>query len=298
LLGVLLFPILLLIFLSNRLWRLILWILVLFGILKRRHDRLPLPPQSLTLLTYNVHYGHGLDGRLDPVRQAKAIKDLNPDIVAIQELDDNTSRCPLSLVKELSERTGMEHFIFAKAYTLTDGGGFGNGFLSKYQLLEVKEHQYEQWGDRQTRGAVAARIHPPQLSKDIWVISTHLQHDISGREQHSQARELLAFIDNLTPKLDVIVCGDLNSLPFFNSVQTLVQQGALVDVWKTFGDKTNSLFGTTFPAKTPFISDPLLRLDYIFVNRLGNLKCHYVSVMPQKIASDHRPILGIFYEQL
>ena len=47
---------------------------------------------QLRVLTYNIHHGEAMDGKFDYGRLAKLITDIDPDIVALQEVDRKTER--------------------------------------------------------------------------------------------------------------------------------------------------------------------------------------------------------------
>ena len=47
-------------------------------------------PILIKVLSYNVHYGVGMDSKKDLVRIAEVIKRVNPDIVGLQEVSDST----------------------------------------------------------------------------------------------------------------------------------------------------------------------------------------------------------------
>src|SRR5690606_78873 len=49
-------------------------------------------PLRLRVLSYNIHHGEGIDGKLDLERIAKVILAVKPDLVAVQEVDQNTER--------------------------------------------------------------------------------------------------------------------------------------------------------------------------------------------------------------
>eukprot|EP01121_Diplochlamys_sp_Union-15-3_P002410 TRINITY_DN12105_c0_g1_i1.p1 TRINITY_DN12105_c0_g1~~TRINITY_DN12105_c0_g1_i1.p1 ORF type:complete len:145 (+),score=13.83 TRINITY_DN12105_c0_g1_i1:367-801(+) len=130
-------------------------------------------------MSYNLHFGIGMDGKCDPVRQARVINSVDPDIVTLQEIDINSTRCPMNLLEKIKENTAHQYSVFYKARDLPDGGFFGNGVLSKHKILEVKEYNYTPWQGRQTRSAVAVRIHPPQLEK-----VPHMQLILFGSFRH------------------------------------------------------------------------------------------------------------------
>lgn len=48
--------------------------------------------RSLRVLSYNLHHGEGTDGRVDLERIARVIRDSRADLVALQEIDLNTTR--------------------------------------------------------------------------------------------------------------------------------------------------------------------------------------------------------------
>src|SRR5690606_38874589 len=62
----------------------------------------------IRVVSYNVHYCRGLDGRFAPERIARVLQDLNPDIVAVQELDSGRSRSRREdQLGYLAEKLGM-----------------------------------------------------------------------------------------------------------------------------------------------------------------------------------------------
>lgn len=52
----------------------------------------PSVPATLRVLTYNIHHGEGTDGRFDLSRTAGLIATAEPDLVALQEVDQGTDR--------------------------------------------------------------------------------------------------------------------------------------------------------------------------------------------------------------
>lgn len=44
------------------------------------------------VLSYNIHHAEGIDGKLDVARIARVIKDCQPDLVALQEVDKLVER--------------------------------------------------------------------------------------------------------------------------------------------------------------------------------------------------------------
>ena len=64
--------------------------------------------KELRYMSYNVRNGSGMDDSTSYTRTASVIKQWNPDVVAIQELDSVTERSKQKYVLgELAELTGM-----------------------------------------------------------------------------------------------------------------------------------------------------------------------------------------------
>ena len=66
-------------------------------------------PLTLRILSYNIHHGQGTDGIFDLERLARVISSVEPDLVALQEVDRATTRSGgVDQAAELARLTGME----------------------------------------------------------------------------------------------------------------------------------------------------------------------------------------------
>ena len=64
---------------------------------------------ELRILTYNIHAGRGLDGKLDLNRIAHVIRKTKPHLVALQEVDVNTRRSgKVDQAKKLAQLCNMK----------------------------------------------------------------------------------------------------------------------------------------------------------------------------------------------
>ena len=87
-------------------------------------------PTTVTLMSYNIHNGIGLDEVTDYARIGEMIKSHNPDIVAIQEIDSATTRSNGAYVLgEIAKVAGMKDY-YAPAIDYR-GGKYGIGVLCK-----------------------------------------------------------------------------------------------------------------------------------------------------------------------
>ena len=95
------------------------------------YDRLP---NSVRLATYNTHRCEGWTqnsgtDRANYNNTAKVISLMDPDVIALQELDKNTTWHQTDQLQELADRTGMRPY-YCKTISYR-GGDYGIGILCK-----------------------------------------------------------------------------------------------------------------------------------------------------------------------
>src|SRR5699024_5000022 len=100
---------------------------------------------TLTVMSYNIYHAEQAydDGKGSLQDIASLSNEIEPDYVALQEVDEMTGRIaalnvdePFSLIDSLATLTNMTGY-FGKAIDY-DGGGYGNGLLSKEPLQPQK----------------------------------------------------------------------------------------------------------------------------------------------------------------
>ena len=75
--------------------------------------------RTVRVLTYNIHHGEGTDGIVDLPRLAQIVKSVQPDLVALQEVDQLTERASgVDQLHALAQLTGMRA-RFGKAMDYT-----------------------------------------------------------------------------------------------------------------------------------------------------------------------------------
>jgi endonuclease/exonuclease/phosphatase family metal-dependent hydrolase len=90
--------------------------------------------QALTLATYNIRNGKGMDNKTDLSRTAEVLKSFKADVIAVQEADSATVRSGGRFVLgDLAEK-GSWRYLFAPAIAY-NGGTYGVGILSKKGAL-------------------------------------------------------------------------------------------------------------------------------------------------------------------
>src|SRR5699024_5860068 len=121
---------------NNRITLLFIAAGILIGINSGAHAQ-----DSLTVMSYNIMHGEqpydGGEGNLDDI--AALIDEVNPDFVALQEVDEMTGRIaalnngqPFSFIDSLAKVTGMKGY-FGQTIDF-EGGAYGIGLLTRTAL--------------------------------------------------------------------------------------------------------------------------------------------------------------------
>jgi endonuclease/exonuclease/phosphatase family metal-dependent hydrolase len=228
---------------------------------------------ALRVATYNVHGCVGVDGRYDPGRVAAVLRELNADIIGLQEIDNHRPlRQGLHQLELLARATGLEAVpglnICAKR------GEYGNALLTRLPVVAVRRLDLSVPG-REPRGAIDADLVGPEGR--VRVIVTHL--GLAPAERHKQIAGILdALLPGPEPWPPTLLMGDINEwLPGGGlRVETLTRRFAA------------AFCGRTFPAILP-----VLYLDRIFAHPKPERALFAVHRSRlARWASDHLPVRG------
>ncbi len=230
-------------------------------------------PASLRVLTYNIHHGEGDDQKLDLARIAAVITAARADIVALQEVDQKTTRTGgIDQAAEIARLTGLQ-FAYGKAMDY-QGGAYGQALLSRWPLSDVTVHALPNPGKVEPRIAVSATIRPPGQPA-LRFVGTHLDATRDDTARWQQAARLIElFGADTTP---TILVGDFNARPETRIIQSLL---------KPFTDASAASPAPTIPAKKP-----TGRIDFVFLRPATTWRVVSSTVIPEAVASDHRPVL-------
>lgn len=225
---------------------------------------------SLRILSYNIKHGRGMDGKVDLPRIAKVIRSVSPDLIALQEIDRNCTRSgSVDLTAELGARLGMEG-RFGKFMDF-QGGEYGMAILSKFPIIDHHIHELPKGAE--PRCALEVRVNTGARFGDISFVGIH--NDWTRENLRVAQCEVL--VGELEKReVPVILAGDFNAGRDSESVDLLLGSGfeILVD------EKIN-----TFPSNYPKVE-----IDFIMSRGL-KYKEYIHSVIDERIASDHRPVL-------
>ncbi len=237
-------------------------------------------PVRFSIMTYNVHSCIGNDGKNLPMRIAKIIAGMHPDIVALQELDVGLARTGHVDQAELIASELDMYFHFHPSLCIHNGR-YGNAILSRYRMRPIKAGGLPPRRKEPRRGALWVAI--DVKGHDVQVINTHL--GVTPVRRRMQSHTLLGpdWLGNEKCKPPTILCGDMNATPgsyvYFNFSQKLTDAQVLMP-------------GKSRPRRTwPSIS-PFLRLDHVFVSKgIAVRTCRVPRSIYAKMASDHLPLL-------
>jgi endonuclease/exonuclease/phosphatase family metal-dependent hydrolase len=242
-------------------------------------------PTRLRLLTYNIHHGEGVDRAIDLPRLAKVIRSVNPDLVALQEVDNKTGRTGrVDQAAVLGQLTGMQH-AFGSAMDF-DGGQYGVAILSRYPILGTKTHALPRISGAEPRAALEVRARIGEKGPEIIFIGTHFDHE-GEQDRVASAQYLNSLHPNTEGQLGtwftadeppMFLAGDLNAKPTSNAMRVL---------YREWTDPTADRTTPTFPC-----SKPEEEIDYILMRpKSSQVSPGETKVVPEPVASDHCPLL-------
>jgi endonuclease/exonuclease/phosphatase family metal-dependent hydrolase len=223
------------------------------------------------VVTYNIHGCRTLDGRVGIERIADALKELDPDLVALQEVDVGQARSHgRDQATELGEALGMHAHFFS---VLRKGQAcYGLAVLSRPPFLRARNTLLPgpPGPGRERRGAIRATV-ATETGAEFDLINTHLGLGILERRRQAAALLSDGWLRDGVP---AALCGDFNAGP-----------GS--PVCRRLGARLRPA-GNGKP--TFFAKRPLIRLDHIFVTDSEMvLDAGVASGETARRASDHLP---------
>jgi endonuclease/exonuclease/phosphatase family metal-dependent hydrolase len=223
---------------------------------------------TFRVATYNVHKCVGLDRERDPGRVAAVIRELNADVIGLQEVDNRSDGT--------SESAQMDFLAGETGYEAVPGptikrsnGHYGNVLLTRWPVLEKREIDLC-FSCREPRGAIEAilLVH----GQEVRVIVTHLGLTFSER-WFQIARLADVIMERAAPFF--ILLGDINE--WFPTVRGLKL------LHRILGKPPVT---RSYPSWRPFLA-----LDKIWVKPNEALKKIWVhKTRLSRVASDHLPV--------
>ena len=232
--------------------------------------------RTLRIVTYNIHGCVGLDRRYDPERIGAVLREIDADIICLQEVDAHGGRFRIDQAAYLGEATGR-HVVLGAASRVRQGR-FANAVLSRYpsltaRAIDLAVHSYEPRCAVDVDLLIGERV--------LRVVATHF--GLRAGERRVQAHRLIDALAepadaNRRPPHAVLLVGDLNE-------------------WRgRAGDGIRALDRCLGPSAMPRTFPswmPVLPLDRIYALGPAVLRDVRVYRSPlSRIASDHLPLVG------
>lgn len=221
----------------------------------------------LTFASYNIHKGVGLDRRRDPDRILTVLREIDADVIALQEADrrfgERAAVIPRQALDEHSPWRAVAPGMRPRSL-----GWHGNVVLVR-RTIEVRAVRAVPLPTLEPRGAVCAEL--AMEGRLFRVVGMHL--DLSGLLRRQQVR---AVCEDLAGAGEpAVLMGDLN--------EWSARGGALA----AFDPALQVLApGRSFPARRP-----LAQLDRIVASRGWQVEALGVHHSPlAAVASDHLPV--------
>ncbi|HEX5392591.1 MAG TPA: endonuclease/exonuclease/phosphatase family protein [Rhodocyclaceae bacterium] len=168
----------------------------------------------MRLLSWNIQWGRGRDGRVVLARIAEVLRAHDPDVVCLQELAVHHEGLPGAPQGNQPVQLAMllpgYQWVYAPASDLPDGRGgrrqFGNLLLSRLPILQVLRHQLPWPADpcvpSMPRVALEASIEVPVVASGasvalgaLRVVTTHLEF-YSPIQRRAQVEHLRGIQEN------------------------------------------------------------------------------------------------------
>jgi len=233
-------------------------------------EQAPLPSQ-IKIVSYNIKSAEFNGDRLEDL--AQVLRGLNPDIVALQEVQSHGEDQATLLARTL----GYPYHVFAAAIRKAPGD-YGIALLSRFPLEKVERVRLDYPLASESRVAIDATACVG--SRRIHFVNVHA--DFLPFANAGNTRVLARY---LQPELasPVVLMGDLNATPGDDAVRALSSVG-LHDLFAELVSQPSP----TFPS-----DKPRNRIDYVMTDA-SLVPFATPPSVPETEASDHRPITATF----
>jgi endonuclease/exonuclease/phosphatase family metal-dependent hydrolase len=230
---------------------------------------------QLTVASYNIHKAVGLDRRRDPDRIIAVLREIDADVIALQEADLRFgARASVLPRQALDDHTpyrvvSINHGHHGRPDSM---GWHGNALLVRREI-EVVSAAMVPLPTLEPRGAVRADLRVD--GRALRVVGMHL--DLSGLRRRQQVRTVLDHCRTCEGNPPSVLMGDFNEWS---------RQGGC---FREFAEPWRLLApGRSFPSRRP-----VAQLDRIAVSAEWEVAAAAVHHSPlAAIASDHLPVLA------
>lgn len=230
---------------------------------------------QLTFASYNIHKAVGLDRRRDPDRIIAVLREIDADVIALQEADLRFgARAGVLPRQALDDHTPyrvvpIDHGKFGRPDSM---GWHGNALLVRREI-EVAGAATVPLPTLEPRGAIRAELLIG--GQPVRVVGMHL--DLSGLRRRQQVRTVLDHCHACDAKRPTVLMGDFNEWSRHGGCFR-----EFTDSWRLLAP------GRSFPSRRP-----VAQLDRIVISedwQDGECAVHHSPLAT--VASDHLPVLA------
>jgi endonuclease/exonuclease/phosphatase family metal-dependent hydrolase len=235
----------------------------------------------LRVVTYNIHRCRGMDGRCSPGRILEVLREIDADLVALQEvLSLEGGPAEKDQARYLAAELGMN--LRVGQSRSVPGGWYGNAVLSRLPLGAGRNYDLSVEG-REKRGCIRADVELG-AGRVLHLFNLHLGTAL--RERRRQGRLLIeaGILENRELLGPRVVVGDFNDWTAGLASKLLEVRLNSVDI------RTHLSRSRTYPGLLP-----LVHLDHVyFCDRVELEKLILHRTRRTLMASDHLPLVADF----
>lgn len=233
----------------------------------------------LRIVTWNIHKGIGTDRKYQLERILAVLRDLDADVVCLQEVDRGVPRSGFEdQAERLSDELGYPHASLGLNVRVK-GGAYGNLTLSKHPLSDIHNVDLTV-PPKKRRSALVTRVEVGPTTG--WMLANvHL--GLMHMERKIQVRRLLEHLfEGAEPGQPLVIAGDWNEW-----TKRLVRSVMNEHGFHVARTDARPKGERTWPSRMP-----LVRLDKILYR--DPVRCHHVACVldeTTRVASDHLPLI-------
>ena len=276
----------------------------------------------LTIVSWNIQYGKGVDGRIDLHKMADVVQqDGLPDVLCLQEVsrNDPDTANGSDQFSELQKLFPNYEIYYGASQDRSGGknGGrrqFGNLILTRRSPLQVLHHLLPSPADPKARfmSRQTTEMVLSTGSGKFRLMNTHLEF-FSEKQQLAQVQRIRELHEEACAQsreagLDfpntpfarikrsekMVICGDFNFVPESASYRLITSAfhedvPNLVDAWNVVNPGNNRSPTCGIFDHKQWKKGPHCR-DYFFLSQNLSPQINHVSVNTETTASDHQPI--------
>lgn len=229
---------------------------------------------DLSFVTYNIHKAIGTDRLFSPERIIQVCRDLNPDVLALQEVPYFFQRTKnKNIAKIISKELGLQYSIGLNVKLKR--GAYGNATFSRYPI-EHSNNLNITWSIKKPRGCLSSLVNLPG---DQYLALMNFHLGLSGIERKNQLSKILRSLFLMKhQRHPMVLMGDTNDA--YNRLGHHISKAGFQEPFD--GDKKSK----TFPSYAP-----IWKLDRLYYNHGFTLEERLVvRNRLTRIASDHLPV--------